>query len=803
MKKIHYFLGFLALLSLGLILSFSRQFWRHIPGFDIKNHHFQLETLPLLMAGIVFCFLLFGLWIGYSETITHFFSPDAKKAFSQDLLSYLPLSILLLLPLTLNHYLDADDLLARVKIFFWSILFALLYLKTASLYHLDKEHRSLLKDLVKKWSSFPLKKKLFLIFLIAFILYNAGSALLVTSGQTFAGDEPHYLLISHSLLKDGDFNLSNNYANKDYQQIMLSEVGIKSHTAPGTGGRYSFHSPGTSLLLLPFYAAGSLFQGKLLVLILRLGMSFFGALLGVQIFLYVFQEWKNEKLAFTVWAVFSFTSPVFFYSLHVYPEIFIALFSLTVFRLLRFSDSFSKAGLVFIGFLLSCFIWFHAIKYVLILIPFFLYALWTLLKKHRVGWNILFFLSFPVILTLVYFLFQYTLYGSFSLSSVSWRGAMTPPESLAYLRTIVTDIPFRIRWETLAGYFLDQRDGLLLYAPVYFFAFLGLVEMIRRNFRHLLLILFLAAPYVLNSALLTQRTGYAPQARPLVSVSWAMAIAIGYFLVHNKKKIFSLLFSFFTFLSFCIVFLLLNNPGALYQLTTFGITNRAGRLYILLSNINFFLPKYLPSYLKIDNTRWIPNYAWAGSLLLFLALYVGLKKHVFRMKFSAHVVFSSIGILVLFLWIVLYPRTVLLDPEYTSFPSGHKITFYSIGRVARMTKPGQFHLPEDSRSYVFYFTSWRKIHAFRIDFGTRAGTFDVDLDIFDMELFRGEIPKKTAALHLPSPPSYRLKKTHLYRISIYLEKTSGLITREKPFVLSILPVNEGASKTEMKGESAT
>jgi hypothetical protein len=34
--------------------------------------------------------------------------------------------------------------------------------------------------------------------------------------MTFSGDEPNYLMTTHSLYKDGDINLANNYARKDY-----------------------------------------------------------------------------------------------------------------------------------------------------------------------------------------------------------------------------------------------------------------------------------------------------------------------------------------------------------------------------------------------------------------------------------------------------------------------------------------------------------------------------------------------------------------------------------------------------------
>jgi len=788
MKKNQYLLRLLLLFILAFLISFSVLFYDQLSTLTFQSHMLTLKVFPLLIRSLLFFLLLLGVWLGCSRAEANLFEHDFGKALDRDMLTYLPLLFLVLLPFLLIFYLDADDLLTRSKIFFWSILSSLLYLKAVSFYLFLRDKRLFTSGIKEKLSLLPIKKKLLLLFAISLLVYNTGSVLLTSSGQTFAGDEPHYLIITQSILADGDFDLSNNYANRDYTKTMLAQVRIKPHTAPGTGGRYSFHSPGTSLLLLPFYTLGSLFGGKLLVFFIRFGMSVFGALLGVQIFLYLFQEWKNEKTALGGWFIYCFSSPVFFYSLHVYPEIIIALISIAVFRLLRFSPSFSKSILLVLGLLLSCIVWFHTIKYLFILIPFFIYSIWILLKTHNIGWRIAYFLAFPFLLTLLYFLFQYSLYESLSLSSVSWRGAMTPQESLSYLKFILSDIPFRIRWETLAGYFLDQKDGLLLYAPIFFFSFLGGVEMLRRNFRYFLLILFLGIPYVLNSAILTQRTGYAPQARPLVSISWILAILIVYFLVHNAKKTFFILFNIFVFIGLCLVILLLKNPLALYQLTTAGTIERSGRLFLLLSNLNFSLPKYLPSFLKIDNTTWIPNYAWIAGLLVFIGIYIAVKKHNFQMKLSHHLIITGICIFIIFFWLVLFPRTVLLFPTDIEYPSGEKIRFYSLGRVAQMIEPGIFHLPRDNRPYTFHFTSWRKIEEFRMDFGSKDGIFDVELSFFDHILYKGETTQAIETLRFSPPSSYQYKNSNLYRLRIFLKRKSGVIAFSKPFLFSILPL---------------
>jgi len=149
---------------------------------------------------------------------------------------------------------------------------------------------------------------------------------------------------------------------------------------------------------------------------------------------------------------------------------------------------------------------------------------------------------------------------------------------------------------------------------------------------------------------------------------------------------------------------------------------------------------------------------------------------------------ASAGILFVFFWLTLYPRTVLMYPQNMTFPSGQKITFFSLGRVAQLVEPGKFHLPRDHRAYIFYFTSWRKIEECQIDFGSLDGEFDVDLRLFDFVLFKGEVSHKFKTLRISSLYSYRFKNTNLYRLSIQLERKSGVIAFSKPFLFSIQPI---------------
>ena len=776
------------LLLAGLCGAFL-QLAAEIPRFSILSHVFRPAAASLVFRSLVCLIILLALWVLFARISGRLYGFPEEKILNLDLLTWLPLLFLSLTPLALSHYLTAGDFLSRMKLFGLAAAAAVIYLKLILFLRLRRWKGTTGSKTAARFAALPLKKKLAGLFVASLILFNAGSLIMISRGVTFSGDEPHYLLISHSLLHDGDFDLADNYAKRDYEKYMGPGVPLAAHVVQGArpGSQYSFHSPGVSLLLLPFYAAGSLFGGKTLLFFIRFGMSLFGALLGLQIFLFALKEWKKDNLALILWTLFTFASPVYFYSIHVYPEIVVALLSFTVFRALKQSPEISRSRWLALGLMLSSFIWFHAIKYLLIFATLGLYAIWVLIKKSRTSARWVYFMAPVFLVTAVYFVFQYALYGSLSLSSVSWQGKMTGEESLGFARTLLFDIPLRSRLETLAGYFLCQKDGGLFYAPLYFFSFLGAVEMWRRKKKDFWLLILIAAPYFLNQAFLTQRTGYAPQARPLVATFWGMGILLGFYLAAEKKRFFAPLFRGAVALSFLFVALLLAHPFNLYQETTVGSTERGGGLFYLLSNLHFQVTKWLPSYIKVDEWRWWPNLIWPVLLVIFIAAYALTRKKARIYLYSTHIIIAAGGMVLFFIWFVLYPRLVLMNPVNAAFPSGERITFYSLSRVARQTDPGKFLLPEDNRPYHFLFTSRREFEKIRIEFGSTSGSYKVGLSMFDHGVFEGKTEKEAKSLDVAPPPAYKLNGANLYWLTITIGKGEGVRTSQSPYIFSFSP----------------
>lgn len=137
------------------------------------------------------------------------------------------------------------------------------------------------------------------------------------------GDEPYYLLITHSLAHDFDAELTNNYAQGDWRHFMERPIEPQPGDPVGPHGElYSRHNELLPLALVPAYRMGgrigalgmmAMLTALLAWLTLRLGRHYFAARPG-------------EVLA--GWALMSFTPPLLLYSYQVWVEVPAALLML-------------------------------------------------------------------------------------------------------------------------------------------------------------------------------------------------------------------------------------------------------------------------------------------------------------------------------------------------------------------------------------------------------------------------------------------------------------------------------------------
>ncbi|MFB0564207.1 MAG: hypothetical protein ACETWK_00840 [Candidatus Aminicenantaceae bacterium] len=720
-----------------------------------------------------------------------YFRAETSTFLWEDFITYLPFGLTLFSPLLLKHYLISDDLKVRLNLLVAFMVAGFICLKLVQVkQHLKK--KTFLGKWIENFNSLSLRKRLIILFLLSFIAYNICTYVLVSKGITFAGDEPYYLLTTHSLYQDQDINVANNYKNQDYFNYYPREryPGLKLpfHSHVGRKGYryiYNINQPGVSFLILPNYWLSQLFKGNTRIFILKGSLIIWTVLLGLQLYIFFVEFWNSKKAALLIWFFYSFSVPLLFYSNHIYSEIPVALFSLYIFRKIRCKNHLSLFHYFFMGLLLSS-VLFFGIKFNMIFWPLLIVSLYFLLKEHKARWKVFCFIGCAFLGLCLFYFYLYELYGSFNPLS-TYEGVMTPEKTRAFIEKVLR-IPAFLRIDSFFDYFFDQRDGLLLYSPFYFFAFLGLVEVFRKSKKDFFALLFITIPYLFNYAFFTTRQGYCPQGRVLTTISWIGAILVGFFVVYNRKKLYSSFFWILGLAGFVIAFILLQHPDFLSQPTTREFTFRGGALFVFLSNLQFYLPNILPSFVKVNNLGYIPNYVWFGLIFLFIIGYFLKKERAPRTTFSYRIVYISIFLLVFFVWFCMYPRVVLLFPVKSTYPKGEKIAFYSLDRFARMEEPGKFYLTrENSHSYVFHFTSWRKIREMRIKFGSLAGNYKVDLRLFDKVLFRGNTSSEVRQMNYTLPPSYRYKRINLYRITLYLEEASDISTAKNPYVFSLQP----------------
>src|SRR4051812_1443641 len=91
-----------------------------------------------------------------------------------------------------------------------------------------------------------------------------GLIFLVTWGLTthgkysVSGDEPHYLMVTQSLVADGDIDVANNYERNDGARFGASGVTPGTHVrVPPRGRALPVGDIGMPLLLVPVFAAAT------------------------------------------------------------------------------------------------------------------------------------------------------------------------------------------------------------------------------------------------------------------------------------------------------------------------------------------------------------------------------------------------------------------------------------------------------------------------------------------------------------------------------------------------------------------
>jgi hypothetical protein len=127
------------------------------------------------------------------------------------------------------------------------------------------------------------------------------------------GDEPHYLVIALSLLKDGDLRIENNHRDPDYIDA-FGEL-KPDFIQPGRKGAiYSIHAPGLAVLVLPAFALFGYRGAAMMVLLV-------GAAAGSIIWRIGWRTTRDVNAAWFAWAAIALSVTFLIQSATVFPDV--------------------------------------------------------------------------------------------------------------------------------------------------------------------------------------------------------------------------------------------------------------------------------------------------------------------------------------------------------------------------------------------------------------------------------------------------------------------------------------------------
>lgn len=272
------------------------------------------------------------------------------------------------------------------------------------------------------------------------------------------GDEPHYLVITQSLLNDGDLRIENNHRDGDYRSYFPGVIAPDYVQRGRDGEIYSIHAPGVSVLVAPGFAAFGLRGAQATMMALA-------AVTGALVWLIGWMVTGRMPAAWFGWAAISGSATLLVQSVTIFPDgaagPIVASATLLWLHLAR-RDSVRLLWLVVVSGLLAALPFLHT-RFVILSAGFglaILASIWRddsgdrAARRRRAGA----FLAIPTIGACAWFGYFWIIYGTPSPVAPYGVGAET---RFAYMPG------------GLAGLLFDQQFGLFTYTPALVVAVAG------------------------------------------------------------------------------------------------------------------------------------------------------------------------------------------------------------------------------------------------------------------------------------------------------------------------------------------
>jgi hypothetical protein len=638
-------------------------------------------------------------------------------------------------------------------------------------------------EFTKKWTAnrLPSRRLSLLLFALSLAVYIILASGLVFPPQPFTGDEPHYLLITKSIIEDGDINLANNYQDQDYLDFYPGMLSAHAYRGKkGKGYLYSKHFPALPLLLVPAYVIGEKvsrfnptraedrqFKRRVIVFFSRLPLCFFTALFGLVFFLLVFDITRRKALSISAWAIFGFTTPTIFYSQLIYPEIPAALLSIFILRNSVLNGDSRPSRLFLNGAGIGLLPWF-GIKYVVLSVLLFGVMTAVLFKSEKSSgkWRRIVYAFVPLAVSASLYLFYlWSLYGGFSPVSV-YKGLspdQAPETGLSsILRTDVADFLKRS-----AGYFLDQRVGIFIYSPALILGIAGFFFFYKQKKKESLLLLAIFLVYGMFSAYYYWG-GYCPPGRPLIPVLWILTLFLAVSLYEHRTRIRAVIVRAGTALSFLVVWVALKNPWILYHediSSDYGGKAMGSNLFKLISNSFIDFQKMIPIFVRAEKVNLIPLIFWIGFLIFVVSIYISSDKskdyapRSLKLRKQTGIVFflSLVLLTYVFFDIHIERKDVFEGQNYELYFQDNNNFGKELGGFWTMGK---------RRTCVILGSAQPVADIHLTLYGPTEGTTTIQVGPAEKKISRTKKNGLEARASFPSPIGFPWGKIHLYTITI-------------------------------------
>jgi len=329
------------------------------------------------------------------------------------------------------------------------------------------------------------------------------------------GDEPHYLVITQSLLNDRDLKIENNHTQGDYRAYLNRSIKPDFLQRGKDGQIYSIHAPGLPLLVAPGFAVAG-YPGVLVELVLL------GAVASALVWRVAWQVTGEAAASWFAWAAVTLSVPFFFHASAVFPDGLGAVLTLVAVLPLVEARAREPRYLVAIGAALAALPWLHSRFAILAASAAVVIAGRAVTEPSRRVARLAAFAAWPALSAAGWFLFFQVIYG-------------TPNPAVTYGGTTSTAAGNIVRGAP--GLLFDQQFGLIPNAPVYLCAAAGIFLMLSgRMVRHradtthdgrrlALELLIMTLPYFLVVTFFFMWwAGTTPPARFLVPITLVLAI---------------------------------------------------------------------------------------------------------------------------------------------------------------------------------------------------------------------------------------------------------------------------------------